>query len=122
MKGLPGDFTPPSRFLLAAALTASVRTLPTSEDAVFEAFRILDSFNIPLGAVAPGENMPKDIEGATQITSASDLKNKRYYFHTMSNRQIRMIDLNTIDFNSVKEQVIDDDVGRKHEIREITVK
>ena len=40
----------------------------------------------------------------------------------MSNRQIRMIDLNTIDFNSVKEQVIDDDVGRKHEIREITVK
>jgi choloylglycine hydrolase len=40
----------------------------------------------------------------------------------MSNRQIRMIDLNTIDFNSVKEQVIDDDAGRKHEIREITVK
>jgi len=122
MKGLPGDFTPPSRFVRAAALTASVRTLPKSEDAVFEAFRILDSFNIPLGAVAPGENIPKDIEGATQITSASDLKNKRYYFHTMSNRQIRMIDLNTIDFNSVKEQVIDDDAGRKHEIRVITVK
>jgi choloylglycine hydrolase len=86
MKGLPGDFTSPSQFVRAAALIASVRTFPESEDAVFEAFRILDSFNIPLGAVGPGENIPKDIEGATQIISVSDLKNKRYYFHTMSNR------------------------------------
>ena len=122
MKGLPGDFTPPSRFVRAAALTASVRELPHSKDAVFEAFRILDSFNIPLGAVAPRDTIAGDIEGATQITSASDLKNKRYYFHTMSNRQIRMIDLNTIDFKTVKEQVMDDDAGRKHEIRTLIVK
>ena len=93
-----------------------------SDDAIFEAFRILDSFNIPLGAVASPENIAKDIESATQITSASDLKNKRYYFHTMSNRQVRMIDLSTIDFATVKEQVIDDDAGREHEIRQIHLK
>lgn len=121
MKGLPGDYTPTSRFIRAAALTASARPLQNAEDAVFEAFRILDSFNIPLGAVAPRENIAKDIESATQITSASDLKNKRYYFHTMNNRQIRMIDLGRIDFANVKEQVVDDDAGRKHEIREINI-
>ena len=119
MLGLPGDFTPPSRFIRAAALTASVRPLATASDAVFESFRIMDSFNIPLGALAPREQIAKDIESATQITSASDLTNKRYYFHTMNNRQVRMIDLTKIDFARVKEQVIDDDAGRKHSVREI---
>lgn len=122
MLGLPGDFTPPSRFIRAAALTASARPLATASDAVFESFRILDSFNIPLGAIAPREQLAKDIESATQITSASDLKNKRYYYHTMHNRQVRMIDLNKIDFGKIKEQVVDDDAGRKHAIREIELR
>lgn len=121
MLGLPGDFTPPSRFIRAAALTASVRPLATANDAVFESFRILDNFNIPLGAVAPRGQLAKDIESATQITSASDLTNRRYYFHTMNNRQVRMIDLNKIDFTRIKEHVIDDDAGRKHSVREIMV-
>lgn len=121
MIGLPGDFTPPSRFVRAAALTASVRPLATAADAVFESFRILDSFNIPLGAVAPRDQVAKDIESATQITSASDLTNRRYYFHTMRNRQVRMIDLNRIDFARVKEQVLDDDQGRTHAVREVMI-
>ncbi|MCE2949177.1 MAG: linear amide C-N hydrolase [bacterium] len=121
MIGLPGDFTPPSRFIRAAALTASVRPLATAADAVFESFRILDSFNIPLGAVAPRDQVAKDIESATQITSASDLTNRRYYFHTMRNRQVRMIDLNRIDFARVKEQVLDDDQGRTHAVREVMI-
>jgi choloylglycine hydrolase len=119
MVGLPGDFTPPSRFIRAAALTASVRPLATARDAVFESFRILDSFNIPLGAVAAREQIAKDIESATQITSASDLTNRRYYFHTMNNRQVRMIDLNKIDFARVKPKVIDDDASRQHAVREL---
>ena len=121
LQGMPGDFTPPSRFVRAAALTASARPLATSRDAVFEAFRILDNFNIPLGAtLAPGQ-LPTDIESGTQITSASDLKNKVYYFHTQFNRQVRMIDLKKIDFATVRQQVIDDDSGRHPEVREVRV-
>jgi choloylglycine hydrolase len=122
MIGLPGDYTPPSRFIRAAALTASSRPLEAAEDAVFESFRILDSFNIPLGAVAPRGHISKDIESATQITSASDLKNKIFYYHTMRNRQIRMIDLRRINFESIKYQIIDDDSGREHTLREILAK
>jgi len=122
MVGLPGDFTPPSRFVRAAALTASVRPLPTAGDAVFEAFRILDSFNIPLGAIAPREQVATDIDSATQITSASDLTNVRYYYHTMHNRQVRVIDLKKINFATVREQILDDDAGPKHPVRELTVK
>lgn len=122
MIGLPGDFTPPSRFVRAAALTASVRPLARAEDAVFEAFRIMDSFNIPLGAVAPRELVATDIESATQITSTSDLTNRRYYYHTMNNRQVRLVDLRKIDFEKVKPQILDDDTGREHPVREIKVK
>lgn len=117
--GLPGDFTPPSRFVRAAAFVATVRPLPTSLDAVFEAFRILDSFNVPVGATATSDKIASDIESATQITTAADLKNKRYYFHTMSNREVRMIDLSKIDFATVKEQMMDVDGGKKHTVHEL---
>jgi len=120
--GLPGDFTPPSRFIRAAAFTATARPLATTEDAVFEAFRILDSFNIPLGAIMARDQLPVDIEGATQITSVCDLDNRVYYYHTMFNRQVRRIDLKKIDFKKVKQQVLDDDTGRLHEVRELLVK
>ena len=118
--GLPGDFTPPSRFVRAAAFTASCRPLESSLDAVFESFRILDNFNIPLGAQVPKDHLPTDIVGATQVTSSSDLKNKVYYYHTMWNRQIRKIDLATIDFASVSEQIIDDDVSKTNSVKDVT--
>jgi choloylglycine hydrolase len=118
--GLPGDFTPPSRFIKAAAYTASARQLQTSEDAVFESFRIMDNFNIPLGSVLPSEYIPGDIVSSTQITSSSDLKEKVYYYHTMWNRHVRKIDLKTIDFENVKEQVIDDDVDKRNDVKDIT--
>lgn len=118
--GLPGDFTPPSRFVRAAAFTASCRPLQNSLDAVLESFRILDNFNIPLGAQVPKEHLPTDIVSATQVSSSSDLKNKVYYYHTMWNRQIRKIDLNNIDFSSIEEQIIDDDQAKSNSIKDVT--
>jgi choloylglycine hydrolase len=118
--GLPGDFTPPSRFVRAAAFTASCRPLDTSLDAVFESFRILDNFNIPLGAQVPVEKLPTDIVSATQVTSSCDLKEKVYYYHTMWNREVRKIDLKLIDFSEIKEQIIDDDIKKENTIKDVT--
>lgn len=120
LMGLPGDFTPPSRFVRAAAFTATCRPLATSQEAVFESFRILDNFNIPLGAQVPAQNAPKDIVSATQVTSSSDLKEKVYYYHTMWNRQVRKIDLKKINFATVKETIIDDDASRQNNIKDVT--
>jgi choloylglycine hydrolase len=120
--GIPGDFTPPSRFVRAAAFTASCRKLATSKDAVFESFRILDNFNIPLGAQVPADKISTEIVSATQLTSSADLKEKVYYYHTMWNRQIRMIDLKSIDFSSIKEQIIDDDKLKINMVKDITPK
>jgi choloylglycine hydrolase len=106
MIGLPGDFTPPSRFIRAAAFTASCRPLKDRMDAVGEAFRILDSFNIPLGAQLPSKSIPRDIVGATQVTSVSDLTNRVYYYHTMHSRQVNRIELSKINFATIKQTII----------------
>jgi len=119
--GLPGDFTPPSRFVRASLFTATARPLPSTADAVFEAFRILDNFNIPVGVTAKPDKISNEIESATQITTAADLKKRRYYFHTMDNREVRVIDLSKIDFSTVEKQMIDLDEGQTNRVRELSV-
>ena len=95
MLGMPGDFTPPSRFVRAVAYSTSVLPSKTGAEAVLQAFHILNNFDIPEGAVRAAE---KDANGnivtdRTIWTSASDLKAKRFYFRTYQNSQIRSVDL-----------------------------
>lgn len=118
--GLPGDFSSPSRFVRAVTFTSNCRPLNTSTDAVFESFRILDNFNIPLGAQVPLKKIPANMESVTQITSSSDLKNKIYYFHTMNNRNVRKIDLTKIDFENIVETIITDKKDAINEVKDIT--
>jgi choloylglycine hydrolase len=120
LRGLPGDFTPPSRFVRAVALTASARPLQTGEEAVFEAFRILDSFNIPVGTTGAPDRIATDIESATQITTAADLDNRLFYFHTMSDRQVRVVDLKKMDFHTPGMRMITSGAGRSQTVRDIT--
>ncbi len=56
MLGLPGDFTPPSRFVRAVAFSQSVLPSKTGHDAVLEAFHILNQFDIPKGAAREHDN------------------------------------------------------------------
>ena len=49
MLGLPGDFTPPSRFIRAVAFTQSALPVDKAEDGVKQAFHILNQFDIPKG-------------------------------------------------------------------------
>jgi len=112
--GLPGDYTPTSRFVRAAVLTALARPLATSTEAVFEAFRILDSFNITVGATAPAGFQAPDILSATQVTTACDLATRTMYFHSMHNRQVRAIRLDDIDFGAVTESVLDE-IGQRNQ-------
>lgn len=102
MLGLPGDFTPPSRFVRAAAFSQSVLPSKNGRDAVIQAFHILNNFDIPKGAARDHE---KDEHGNiladyTLWTSASDLKAKQYYFRTYANSRIRMVDLKKMDFDA----------------------
>lgn len=94
--GLPGDFTPPSRFIRASFLNSSVLKAKDALGNVNRAFRILNQFDIPRGSVREKEANGNVIYEETQWTSASDLKNLKYYFHSYHNRNVRSIDLKSL--------------------------
>ena len=90
--GLPGDSTPPSRFVRAVAYSQSAVKLPTAKETVFQVFHILNAFDIPLGSIQDksGDTIHYDY---TQWTSASDLKNIVYAVKTYKDQSIRSIDV-----------------------------
>ncbi|HWV74593.1 MAG TPA: choloylglycine hydrolase family protein [Pseudosphingobacterium sp.] len=90
--GLPGDYTPPSRFIRAVAYSQSVQPVQTNEEAVLQAFHILNAFDIPFGTVREIKDLKESLE-YTLWTVVSDLQNRRFYFHTEGDPAIRMIDL-----------------------------
>jgi choloylglycine hydrolase len=91
-RALPGDATPASRFVRAAAFSQAGPPIDTTERAVQHAFHILASCDIPRGAVhaRDGERVYCDY---TQYTTAVDTTTRRLYFHTYGNRRVRMVDL-----------------------------
>ncbi len=120
MLGLPGDFTPPSRFIRAAAFSQSILPSKVGEDAVLQAFHILNNFDIPKGSARDQE---KDKYGNivadyTIWTSANDLKAKRFYFRTYDNSQIRMIDLTKMDMDA--KEIITISMKGKEVIKSLT--
>ena len=118
MLGLPGDYSPPSRFVRAVALRNTVRPLATGEDAVQEAFRILNNFDIPLGAVdAPG----KDIMGSTIWTAVMDTKALRYYYRTQWNSRLRFVDLKDADLNGNEITYVPLDSGKKQDYEKVVI-
>ena len=101
MIGLPGDFTPPSRFIRAVAWTQTARPTHSSTEIIYEVFRILDNFNLPLGSAEGSDEAKKMLEGmrsSTIWTSAYDLNEGILYYHTQHNRRVRMLRLTGIDF------------------------
>ncbi len=104
--GLPGDFTPPSRFIRAVAFTQTARAVEDGPDAMCEVFRILDNFNVPLGASeGSGAHDTKGMRSSTIWTVATDISNKVIYYHTQHNRRVRKVDVAAIDFRSLKDGV-----------------
>ena len=98
--GLPGDATPPSRFVRAAFYCASAPVQPTGEKTILQAFHLLNNFDVPIGIEHPIGKAP-DMPSATQWTSAIDLTRRKVYYKTAYNNTIRCIDLAKIDFGRV---------------------
>ncbi|MDP1609391.1 MAG: choloylglycine hydrolase family protein [Chlamydiales bacterium] len=97
--GLPGDFTPPSRFVRAAIFSHAAIPSDRAEQAVFQAFHILNQFDIPLGAVRSLEK-GKIHADYTMVTCVRDPTALRYYFKTYQDQTIRMVDLSSFDLNA----------------------
>jgi choloylglycine hydrolase len=96
--GLPGDFSPPSRFVRAAVFSITAIPSLNAQEAVFQAFHILNQFDIPIGAVRAKENGIVHTD-QTLATAVRDPQALRYYFKTYEDQTIRMVDLKRFDPN-----------------------
>lgn len=121
LHGLPGDMTPPSRFIRAAIFQSTAPRLPSTTQTIVQAFHILNNFDIPVGIQFSDPDLAPNMPSATQITIATDLQVRRLYFRTMYNCNIRCVDLNSIDFDRVAFQVHPLDVSRDQPIQTIEI-
>lgn len=92
MLGLPGDYTPPSRFVRMVALVNSALPVAGADEGLNLAMTIINNVDIPIGVVRDpsGKEMTYD---RTQWAAISDLGRKRFYFRTYNNKDWRMVDV-----------------------------
>jgi choloylglycine hydrolase len=121
--GIPGDYTPPHRFVRAVALAYAAVRPATSVEGANLAFHILNNVDIPIGVVASknpaptstaGPSTPKGTTDAsgleydfTEWVTVRDLTNKLFYFRTYKNLAIRKIDLKKLSFTGTTIKHID---------------
>ena len=118
--GLPGDVTPPSRFVRAAFYQCTAPQQETGLKSVLQAFQILNNFDIPIGIeTAKGTTAPQ-IPSATQWTSATDIESRRIYFRSMYNSHIRCINLNDIDFKKTNYKAVPLEKEKQQPVENIT--
>jgi choloylglycine hydrolase len=117
MRGIPGDYTPPSRFVRAVALSRTALPGKKGEEAVQQAFHILSNFDIPLGSVRDKHGKTTSYD-TTQYSVVADTKNKRYYFNTHDNRRVRVIDLTKVDLDA--KDVVFIPMKSKEDVQDLT--
>lgn len=88
--GIPGDFTPASRFVRATFLKHLSETV-NDQEVINHLFHLLNTSDIPKGVVKTTGSEGKQY---TQYTSAYDLEKGLVYFHHYDNRAIQTFGLN----------------------------
>jgi len=100
LHGLPGDPTPPSRFVMAAA-TAHLADKPKdATEALVLAGHLIDRVDIPKGLVRDYANAGKPAGDYTQWTTFRDHANRVYFWRNYQDPALKAIDLKTVDFSA----------------------
>lgn len=97
--GIPGDPTPPSRFLRAMGYAMLVEKKPGGMESVQLAEHIVNNFDIPKGWIRVSDDSKEPLE-YTQWSSVADLQNLIYYVKTYDNQTLRSIDLKSFDLDA----------------------
>ena len=120
--GLPGDITPPSRFVRAAFMVSTAPNLKSADETVLYSFKILNAFEIPIGLEEENKANPIGLLSATQWSSATDMTNGVIYYKTMNNARIRSVDLKTINFGQVTYQSLPIDKVKSEPIEKVVIR
>ena len=113
MLGLPGDYTPPSRFVRLVALSISALPVTGADNGLTLAMNIINNIDIPVGAVRGEEDAPNvktdgnvQVPGTPAVTAPGkvvmdrclwvdivDFSRGRYYFRNYNDMNWRYVDV-----------------------------
>lgn len=108
--GLPGDYTPPSRFVRAVLFSQWAQTPKDSMEGVNTCFHILNTFDIVPGVIRTQATekslgtLPAEVKNTmgpdtTEWVIVHDQAHLKTFFRTYGSLQIGMVDLNQLDFS-----------------------
>ncbi|MBB4094116.1 choloylglycine hydrolase family protein [Ochrobactrum pecoris] len=98
LHGVPGDTTPPSRFVRVSAYVLSAEKLPSGPESVRLAEHIANNFDIPKGLIRDSSgHAPLEY---TQWTAIADMKNDVYYVKTYDNQILRSVSLKDMNLDA----------------------
>jgi choloylglycine hydrolase len=99
MLGLPGDWTPPSRFVRIALMKQFVATAKNSKENTNLAYHLLNTVDIPYGTIRANNEKDYDF---TQWITVKDLSNFSLSYRTYGDLCPTLIDLKA-EFSGLKE-------------------
>jgi choloylglycine hydrolase len=91
--GLPGDWTPTSRFVRITEMVNSTFPPADAREALSNSIHIINNVDIPFGVIREKMADGSTVCELTQWTIFKDLTNKILYFRTYNNSNLRCIDL-----------------------------
>ncbi|MGQ3891646.1 linear amide C-N hydrolase [Legionella sp. CNM-4043-24] len=103
--GLPGDASPPSRFVKLAFMAANVYKVKDATALVNLAQHIMNNVDLPAGYVRSTENGKTETD-ITQWAVFKDLTHRMFYYRTYNDLTLRVIDMSKIDFSEKAARLI----------------
>lgn len=88
--GIPGDWTPPSRFVKTAIFKQALKIPKNANETVLAAIHLLNTVDIPYGGIRDSKGTVFDY---TQWIVVKDLTNKKLFYRTYGNQNIKGLDL-----------------------------
>jgi choloylglycine hydrolase len=98
MRGLPGDISPPSRFVKMAVMKGATYPAKNKVEALNIAQHILNNVDIPAGYVR-GKDKDQTVIETTEWVVFKDLTNKVFYYRTYNDTALHQVNLSEIDFS-----------------------
>ncbi len=97
LAGIPGDWTPPSRFVKMTTLLRFAKAAENVQEGVNLAEHLLNTVDIPMGEIREKKNSTAG--DYTQWAVVKDLSNGIFYFRSYKDLALKSIDLKKINFN-----------------------
>ncbi|MFS8183142.1 linear amide C-N hydrolase [Pseudovibrio denitrificans] len=107
--GIPGDPTPPSRFIRALGLISTIDASELNKNRLVTMEHVLNNFDIPKGFVRPAISPTEQEQEAndyTQWSAIADIENKIYYIKTYENTTLHGVSFDDFDVTSGQLQFV----------------